>query len=356
MNKAHHYTAKDFHRYFKDEMTVEEMHALEKAALEDPFLQDALEGYEFTQTAENDVNSLKETIEKKSKKKNNIFPLLKYAAIAIVIVTIGYFAIINSASKNDNNENVTTLAENQFTQQKHENNSAINKTEQSVLSDGNNQSPIKEKKSNINILQSQRQEEKVASINSKLETNDTSFFRKTEDTSYIQSSSPAASPKMMNIKNEAFATLRKNSRTDTLQQSEMLSVSSNSSNAEKLKEDNYNIVKENSKVAARSVKESEVAKKSNAYKFIQTEKNRAVPIIGQQNLEQVINDRSKNSVIDLKGTITFSFEINLAGEPIQLNLEDKTCLNCEEEAKKILQSSTKWTYSPQRVWYSIVFK
>src|SRR5688500_10724841 len=39
------FTSKDIDRYLNKDMTHEEMHAMEKAALEDPFLADAMEGY-----------------------------------------------------------------------------------------------------------------------------------------------------------------------------------------------------------------------------------------------------------------------------------------------------------------------
>lgn len=41
------YVADDFIRYHKGEMTTAEMHQLEKAALDDPFISDALDGYAF---------------------------------------------------------------------------------------------------------------------------------------------------------------------------------------------------------------------------------------------------------------------------------------------------------------------
>ena len=39
------YTAEDIQRYLNRQMTMPERHALEKAALEDPFLAEAIEGY-----------------------------------------------------------------------------------------------------------------------------------------------------------------------------------------------------------------------------------------------------------------------------------------------------------------------
>ena len=39
------YSAADIERYYNGLMSASERHALEKAALEDPFLSDAFEGY-----------------------------------------------------------------------------------------------------------------------------------------------------------------------------------------------------------------------------------------------------------------------------------------------------------------------
>ena len=60
------YTAADFERYYSGQMSDAEMHALEKSALEDPFLADALEGYSYTKTPVHDVAELKERLSKKN--------------------------------------------------------------------------------------------------------------------------------------------------------------------------------------------------------------------------------------------------------------------------------------------------
>ena len=44
-NKYSHYSAKDITRYLKGELSPEDMHSMEKEALDDPFLAEAMEGY-----------------------------------------------------------------------------------------------------------------------------------------------------------------------------------------------------------------------------------------------------------------------------------------------------------------------
>ena len=55
------YTAADIEKYWKGKLSAAEMHAMEKAAMEDPFLSDALEGYKNANLA--DLDSLKERLE-----------------------------------------------------------------------------------------------------------------------------------------------------------------------------------------------------------------------------------------------------------------------------------------------------
>ena len=58
-SKDNNYSASDIERYHAGTMTASERHALEKAALEDPFLADALEGYTYSATAQLDLEKIK---------------------------------------------------------------------------------------------------------------------------------------------------------------------------------------------------------------------------------------------------------------------------------------------------------
>ncbi len=107
------YTAADFSNYHQGKMSPAEMHALEKAALEDPFLADALDGYAITQTTDNDLLALKKRLSA-SNHNSKVFSgstfiystWFRIAALLIVILGIGYFYY----DKYDGNE--TSLAKN----------------------------------------------------------------------------------------------------------------------------------------------------------------------------------------------------------------------------------------------------
>ena len=45
------YTAADIQKYWNGKLSAAEMHAMEKAAMDDPFLADALEGYKNTSSS-----------------------------------------------------------------------------------------------------------------------------------------------------------------------------------------------------------------------------------------------------------------------------------------------------------------
>lgn len=73
------YTAAEIASYHAGTMPAGEMYALEKAALEDPFLADALEGYVHTITAADDIEELHARLAEKEKRKIYFFfhPLRK---------------------------------------------------------------------------------------------------------------------------------------------------------------------------------------------------------------------------------------------------------------------------------------
>ncbi|HUS02483.1 MAG TPA: carboxypeptidase-like regulatory domain-containing protein [Chitinophagaceae bacterium] len=105
MSQEYKYTAADFERYHSGKMSAREMHALEKAALEDPFLADALEGYAYTDTPVKDIAHIKEKLFVKKKKKSVFFLIskqnqwLRIAAIFILITGIGYMAYLVGFNK-----------------------------------------------------------------------------------------------------------------------------------------------------------------------------------------------------------------------------------------------------------------
>src|SRR5687767_6725185 len=91
------FTAQDIERYHSGQMSSLEMHQLEKAAMEDPFLADALEGYSYTQTPKQDRDYLQSQLQSKiagakiipvRRFNNNQF--LRIAALFILLAGCGW--------------------------------------------------------------------------------------------------------------------------------------------------------------------------------------------------------------------------------------------------------------------------
>jgi len=102
------YTAADIEKYWKGKLSPAEMHAMEKAAMDDPFLADALEGYKNAILA--DLDSLKERLDKRV---GAFVPILNLKrkrltwirAAAAIIIIVGVGLLVQQLVFNDRNKN-----------------------------------------------------------------------------------------------------------------------------------------------------------------------------------------------------------------------------------------------------------
>lgn len=99
------YTSSDIERYHNGQMSEREKHAMEKAALEDPFLADAMDGYAFTSSAAIDMSDLRERIGKRVNlgdrvvaMPNRSYRWIAAAAALVVIAGAGLF-LYNQSGK-----------------------------------------------------------------------------------------------------------------------------------------------------------------------------------------------------------------------------------------------------------------
>ena len=77
-SKNNGFTAGDIERYHSGKMSPQERHALEKAALDDPFLADALEGYSFTPTPVEDLVKIQSKLDEKLNRRKVVPIFEKY--------------------------------------------------------------------------------------------------------------------------------------------------------------------------------------------------------------------------------------------------------------------------------------
>lgn len=121
-SSIHHFTAVDIEKYHKGLLTPAEMHALEKAALEDPFLADALEGYTSNDVnLEADITDLQERLAKRiaEKEDRKVIPLgagkpgwsMWWKAAAIVVLVAGGATIYWQTRQQENQKPETPIAQ-----------------------------------------------------------------------------------------------------------------------------------------------------------------------------------------------------------------------------------------------------
>jgi hypothetical protein len=107
------YSAEDIQRYWNGQLTPQEMHAMEKAALDDPFLADAMEGFgqaleehdEKMVTAQ--LASIHQHLQARGAQAASTAPVRSFrwwqaAAAALVLVVAGYWIFSTNSSENVN--------------------------------------------------------------------------------------------------------------------------------------------------------------------------------------------------------------------------------------------------------------
>jgi len=109
-NKHKNYSAADIEKYHKGLLSPKEMHDLEKEALDDPFLADAIEGYaNGSANMSSDLAELKKRLKEKTEKakvvgiaKPNTFKWWRVAAAVIILGGIGFltFWILRNGKNN----------------------------------------------------------------------------------------------------------------------------------------------------------------------------------------------------------------------------------------------------------------
>jgi TonB family protein len=96
----------DIEKYIKGELTPSQMNALEKKALSDPFLADALEGVQSLQphNLQQDLAQLKGALNKRiSKQKNVVWVWGSRIAAGLILIALSTFVIIKLSDKGDSN-------------------------------------------------------------------------------------------------------------------------------------------------------------------------------------------------------------------------------------------------------------
>jgi hypothetical protein len=357
------YNAIDFARYHSGEMRPDEMQVLERAALEDPFLADALEGYMYSKDPEKELAELRMQLDEK-RKQQKLFTITslsagtwwKIAAMFILFAGLGYFfyatnskkepslAVKNDEPKKQNppsispaNEDTTATEDNiafeKPTSGKNENSRIklpLSNIKAIEVSRGRKTLPEqrrtqKRKKSLGQSLEDKKENgitmnsDKAISSDIKLkDSGEQSFFHPSDTTALV-----AASPAGYNRDSEHAVAMNK--RNATLNEVVVTGYGTHR--------------KENITGAVSDKLEGKVSG---------VNVTTAAPYLkeGKENFDQYIKDNAV-PVLDSTGeriasNILLSFTLNKKGKPAHINVLQSSCEACEKEAIRLLENGPRW--------------
>lgn len=366
MEKKRTYTAIDFARYHAGNMEAKEMHALEKAALEDPFLADALEGYMLTPSAVEDVEHLKSLLADKTaqKKVRSITSVSqnvwwRVAAIFVLIGIAGYF-FFDLGLQEDN-----TIAKNEITNVKESvreapasdspatammmENKKSEEGPEAIPQVGKDQAAGSMAQLQHKNTHTQKQlSAPIAesfSLKKKIEDTTQSIlaFSEAENKDLAFAENPVSRMKPADSEKLAAASMLK---ADTpmmaFQRSETMARSINKKEAELA-----------DVAVATEARKRQVTAKTNppilsgrVSGVTITPQSKLQPIEGIENFrhyisrnQEVVRDENKQV---LHGTVHLEFSINKDGIPINIKVLKSDCLPCEKQAITLLEKGPLW--------------
>lgn len=390
------YTAEDFERYYAGSMNEQDMHALEKAALDDPFLSDALEGYAHSGSASKDIIAIRAKLEVKVKEKmafpadkNNSF-ILRIAATIFLLALPAYFLMQH------NDDQSLILAKNEKSAPA--NSEQSGKKPMTDLAENNNTATINVEK-NLQQATKASPEEKDMAYNANANTQadqTTPPFAGMATEKELQKSVEASSENIINDAENKFekpvqglqlvsgkiideqgnaipyATVANNTTRVTADakghfkipakdsivfatisatgyDSKSLNMNTGPSQTIILNEGNKNL---NEVVVSGVIKPSQKKQVSSAAEVrakdiaAQSFQTNAVPVAGWPQFRDYIAANRKQITNEtggkISGKVILSFKVNAAGKPVRISIRKSLSAACDQEAKRLLENGPTW--------------
>lgn len=332
MSSAGTYTAEDIERYHRGEMSAAERHLLEKAALDDPMLADALEGYTYTATPKADLTQLQNRLQQrlKSDKKNRSVPMqswLRIAALFVLLAGGGWLVFLTLSTKE--NSIATTRKDN----------------------------AIQEETTNAKIDSAAHTDASTAAIlpaDSIAVTSITTAKRATKPaTVAAPQSQPATIPA------EGITAMREQSTSPATEKvmaraAEIAAVKDNSAT-------------QIDRIASDTIPQNDVARQKNETRGeengapkrrLQTSAKMikvaytAEPVEGLTYFKNYITTQRKaaglRKELPAKGEVELAFTVNRNGTPIDITVTKSLCKPCDDAAIKLLENGPKWKESGEK--------
>ena len=350
------FDASDIERYQNGSMSAAERHALEKAALDDPFLADALEGYQFTATPQQDLALLQKRLQEKTQRKK-VFPLftkqytwLKVAAMFLVVAGAAWIFYNNSlveqkdvavTRETENNKlsapvlktDTTSAADVATAQPKDE---SSTKTILTPTNKENISTRLKEKKNNEVVFendakQNQNAAAQLQTMNTRLAKGNVANNKAAESREVLQENVAVETNRKLVNDSTAVVSAYGIKRERAIAKSDTI-------------KDLNIVLTPSSEPPKEVVLNKNPRKKDSAKPFVTIEESE--PAGGFISFNDYVAEHLKQPE-GLKdkpeaGDVKLSFDINDKGEATNIKVEKSLCATCDEEAIRLLKEGPKW--------------
>ena len=358
--KQNSYTAKDIERYHSGELSPAEMHAMEKAALDDPFLSDALEGYAFTQTASSDLSTLQQRLEnriQKEKKKPVFFignTWMKIAALFVLFAGGGWLVF---RTLSGNQEQIATAP----------NTEKAPATSTTVAADS--QQVFTDSSVTTQTVAAEKLQDRDGLVNNNLKAASSNRQQNTQIPPVT-----FAAPIADSSRSDVYAHVRisppaGNRFYDTG------SIASNASNAANAKAreqfparsagvtsdtiKNFDVVLQRSNDNLEEVVVTQGLAKPAAKRKMQVTVDTLEPAAGWTNFDDYIASNLKMpeefKAKPVNGEVELAFDVNKKGEAVNITVIKSLCEKCDEEAVRLLKEGPKWKKNKKKGKVKIKF-
>jgi len=373
-SKNNGFTANDIERYHSGKMTAQERHAIEKAALDDPFLADALEGYTFSPTPTYDLAKIQSRLDEKLNRKKVVPLFQKYrwlSAAAIVLIIAGAGWMVYSISESGKSADIAIKQEKDSSA-----NSNYAMPHQTMKTDTlqaplNNQATVNNKAKTVlesydtkdNQLAGSRQKqpntEKENTRNKKETVSEIAAPVAIQNQPINNNTFASAERKKATVDKTTVADAKANVRLEQVQ-SQAPPVNDMAS-AKTATAGRVNGVKTNDSIKnmdvvlhplpADSLSLQEVVvgygtQKRSVEKYPRVIIDTLEPAEGYLKFDDYVASNLKTpeelKIKSTQGEVQLSFDVDKNGQPVNITVQKSLCQTCDEEAIRLLKDGPKW--------------
>lgn len=374
-SKNNSFTAGDIERYHSGKMSMQERHALEKAALDDPFLADALDGYEFSSAPTEDLVKIQTKLAEKLNRKKVIPLFQKYkwisvAAMVVIIAAAGWLVYSISGNTTDSlavsqekNDSVTETNSVSAPQIKIDSGSTTGSESASV---GQQTTLNQQAKTALGLSKTKSKDlaNNTANQPVKAET----AQQESKDINSDAATSLAVQNEAANKKSFSRLENKNAGRNNATVVEPGINKVSEPPSARSMASDNATVKGKRNEVNERdSVKNINVvlhplptdssslrevvvvaygSQKKSSEKYPRVIIDTLEPAEGYVKFDDYIASNLKMpeelKTKTVSGEVQLSFDVNKEGQPVNIKVEKSLCQKCDEEAVRLLKDGPKW--------------